>query len=177
MKKVLIVVGHDFENRGCKNNFMDISEYDVVREIGTQIFKQEKSKKFDTILKGRNTYQELPKEINSLNPDLIISIHLNAFNEQVQGTETLYWNTSEIGKDYAIRFQNKLVQNLGFNDRGVKPVDNNDRGAHLLNSTKAPCILIEPFFLDSIKHAHDLKIYVGKTVDAVLDTLYELFGR
>ena len=34
-------------------------------------------------------------------------------------------------------------------DRGLKPIKNRDRGAYLLRKTDAPCVIIEPFFIDN----------------------------
>ena len=55
------------------------------------------------------------------------SLHFNAHNGSATGSETLYWRSSKLGKNLATRA----------------------RGAMLLRDTKAPCVILEPFFGDN----------------------------
>jgi len=91
----------------------------------------------------------MPKKINALKPDLIISFHCNAYNNTVSGTEVLYYHGSDQGKKYADAMRNMIINVLKLPDRGSKPIDTEDKGGYLLKYTKAPCILIEPFFIDN----------------------------
>ena len=75
---------------------------------------------------------------------MVISLHSNAFNQSAKGAETLYWPTRKKGCRLAQCIQNELVK-LGRTDRGIKPRDN----LYLLRKTAAPCVIVEPFFIDN----------------------------
>ena len=87
--------------------------------------------------------------LNKIGYDVIISLHCNAYNGYANGTEVLYWNTSKKGQVLAQALQENIVNTLGLTDRGLKPIKNGDRGAYLLRETDAPCVIIEPFFIDN----------------------------
>lgn len=74
--------------------------------------------------------------------DLAAELHLNAFNGVAHGTE-VYYKTAK-GKAFAERVDKKLA--TVFTDRGAQKRTN----LYILNSTKAPAILIEVFFCDSL---------------------------
>ncbi|MDL1985814.1 MAG: N-acetylmuramoyl-L-alanine amidase [Deltaproteobacteria bacterium] len=97
----------------------------------------------------RRTYKDLPDDINALNPNFIISLHCNAFNTQVAGTEVLYYHKSENGKKMAEILLKYLLEHLKLPDRGIKSRMSEDRGGYLLRYTQAPCLIAEPFFIDN----------------------------
>jgi len=85
------------------------------------------------VLKRRNrSYSELPKEIDSLNPDYILELHLNAANKKAQGSEVLYCRASNRGKKMAEIIQDNLVKRLNLADRGAKPKERKENGAYPL---------------------------------------------
>jgi N-acetylmuramoyl-L-alanine amidase len=102
------------------------------------------------VIQERN-FTELPARINALKPDLIISLHSNCFNGKASGSEVLFWNGSKKGKALAERLQAGIVRALGLPDRGVKELQAFDRGAGLLQRTKAVAVILEPFFIDNPK--------------------------
>jgi N-acetylmuramoyl-L-alanine amidase len=151
--RVALDIGHSLNSQGASGIYRDkvITEFIYNEEIAKTI----KSRLVcDIDLVYRKTYSTLPYDINKLNPDFIVSLHCNAFNTQASGTEVLYWHTSTNGKRLASILQKHLLE-LGFNDRGIKPLQSNDRGGLLLEKTKAPCVLCEPFFIDN---PNDLQI-------------------
>lgn len=87
---------------------------------------------------------------NSNNVDLFISLHMNSFNGEANGTEVLVSSASSKAYPYA----KKLVDNfaeLGFFNRGVKY-----EKLFEMNRCKAPNIISEICFCDSKK---DIDIY------------------
>ncbi len=78
--------------------------------------------------------------------DRFISIHHNAFNGSVQGTET-YCDTD--GSPFSFEFRDithpYLVEAFGYTDRGVKTA-----GFYVIKYTEMPSILGEASFLDYI---------------------------
>ena len=61
----------------------------------------------------------------------------------------MYYHKSKQGKAIAQIFQNNMLSALGLSNRGLKPISAEDRGGYLLRYTNAPCVLIEPFFIDN----------------------------
>ncbi len=174
MKRVVFVVGHSFYDNGADNKQNGITEYKFNMEVAHWIMQNERFKNIDTIIKARNaSYDELPEEINTLNPDLIICLHCNAFNDDVQGIETLYWYFSEKGWAVADIVQRHMLEALKLDDRGSKAVVQGEAGWPVLKNTKAPCVIGEPFFIDAMDIIDsDLVEQVGK---AYLEAVEEIF--
>jgi N-acetylmuramoyl-L-alanine amidase len=178
MKRVIILSGHNFEAPGCCNIIIDqrkpITEFDVATEVATRIMKHEKTMELDTIMKARNKYSDLVNEVNSLNGDILISIHFNAFDKKAQGTEVLCAVDSPTGRKYAKELNKKLVSKLQIADRGIKEVGVGGRGYSILNKTKPVALLVEPFFLDSVKTQYDLDRMINATTEGIIEFLTEL---
>lgn len=152
--RVAIVIGHSETSKGARNSSYDVSEFDFNQKLAHDIehnygnlfnFHEDEI----VVVYRENGYKNLPHEINELNPDLIVSLHCNAFNTEASGCEMLYYHKSEKSKEVARLFQNHLVQRLDNKDRGTKSRTTEDRGGYLLRYTKAPCIIVEPFFIDN----------------------------
>jgi N-acetylmuramoyl-L-alanine amidase len=152
--RVAVVIGHNEKSQGAVNVNYGMSEFrfnqalahDIEHEFG-DLFNYDKD---EIIVVYRETnLQDLPNQINDLEPDLIVSLHCNAFNKTANGCEMLYYHKSIKGKEIARIFQNTLVQKLDNKDRGIKPKTTEDRGGYLLRYTNAPCIIAEPFFIDN----------------------------
>lgn len=76
--------------------------------------------------------------------DLVIELHLNASEvKSAEGCEVIYKSTT--GKKYASKIQKQLAK--VFKDRGAKKCDN----LYMLSQTKAPAIILEPFFCTNKK--------------------------
>lgn len=160
MKRIVLVIGHSFKSQGAANEKLGITEYEYCMNLALELFKHEENTEIDLILKARNkSYESLIHEINTLNADLVIELHLNAYNKKVQGTEVLYAKTSKKSKEIAEIFQEELVKNLKLPDRGARGIDKQDRGGYLLYGTIAPCIILEPFFLDSAIELYEEVVY------------------
>jgi len=150
--RVVVVIGHSQESQGAANSSYDVSEFVFSQKLAHDIehnFWKLNPEDEIVVAYRENGYLKLPGEINELNPDLIVSLHCNAFDTRASGCEMLYYHKSEKGKEIARIFQNHLVQKLDNKDRGIKPRRTEDRGGYLLRYTKAPCIICEPFFIDN----------------------------
>jgi len=146
-KLCALVIGHKKSSPGAVNERAGLSEFDFNEDLAIRIEKKVKKTEVQRIY--RRTYKELPDDINSLDPDFIVSLHCNAFNGKASGTEVLYYHKSEEGKKIAEILLNHLVEHLKLPDRGIKPKTAEDRGGHLLRYTGAPCLIAEPFFIDN----------------------------
>ena len=146
-KLCALVIGHKKRSPGTKNAKANLTEFDFNEDLALRI--ERKIERTDIQRVYRRTYKELPDDINALNPDFIVSLHCNAFNGEVSGTEVLYYHKSQKGKKMAEILLSHLVDHLKLPDRGIKPKTAEDRGGYLLRYTNAPCVIAEPFFIDN----------------------------
>lgn len=145
--KVALVVGHRKGSPGAVNKSTGISEFSFNKDLAE--FIKAAVQFADVEVVYRDSYQGLPGKVNELKPDFIISFHCNAFNTRASGTETLYHHNSVEGKRLAELLQGRIVACLGLPDREIKPRGVEDRGGYLLKNTNAPCVIVEPFFIDN----------------------------
>jgi len=155
MKKCALVIGHKKSSSGASNKKSSLTEFAFNEKLAMEI--EDEINDVDIQRVYRRTYNSLPGDLNELDPDFIISLHCNAFNETASGTEVLYYHRSTKGKLMAEILNEKLVDALGLNNRGTKPKSAEDRGGYLLKSTSAPCVIAEPFFIDN---DNDLKAVI-----------------
>jgi len=144
---IALVVGHTEDKKGAKNKSFGVYEYNINNKLAKDI-KKILSDKVDIVYR-LNGYKNLPSDISKIDPKFILSLHSNAFNTKASGSETLYYHKSKTGKMIAQVFQNLIVKSLGLKDRGIKSKTAEDRGGYLLKYTQAPCIIMEPYFIDN----------------------------
>lgn len=172
-RRIMLVIGHSWEDEGAASQG-GTSEYDFNKRVAMKVFERDEFKGVDIILKKRCTaYKSLPSQINEMRPNIVISLHCNAYNKETNGTEVLYYKGSTNGKRYAEIFQKNLLNKLGYKDRGIKGIDEDDRGGFLLQKTEAPTILLEPFFIDALSE-DEIEDNVDKVVEAILDSIWEV---
>jgi N-acetylmuramoyl-L-alanine amidase len=122
-----------------------------------------------TVLDSEDTLTGLGRRATGHN--LFVSLHLNAFNKKVQGTETIIWtgNPAIPDKNYdeilAQSIQKELVSSLGFRDRGVKKMRLSVLGA-VPPSVEAAC-LVESFFIDSVGSLSEVKELTVQSATAI----------
>lgn len=172
-KRVILLAGHNFISPGCNTNIDGklITEFNMTSYLVAEVFKKERLIGIDLVIKARNDFGNLVDEVNSLNGDILISCHFNAYDKKVQGTEVLYAHKSLKGRKLASVTQDILTKHLGLTDRGIKPTKPEDRGGSILNKTKPIAILIEPFFLDNIKNKDYLEKQMEKVSNAIIEIL------
>lgn len=177
MKKIGLVVGHDPHSQGASNEL--ITEFDFNNSLAPLIAKH-------LILIGDFTpfviyrsdgLTKLPNQINELNMDLVISLHCNAFNKRVSGSEVLHAKTSKNGTILAQTIQSNIVRVLKNNDRGVKPISGTERGGIILNRTKPVTVLLEPFFIDNMNEYKNAKSRKDELAKAIANGVKEYYER
>jgi len=165
---IALVVGHERRAKGAMNQASGLTEFDfndgLVNLISALlcVCSSESSPDGDHIVKPpvphevvyrevAGGYRQLPGYISSLQPapELVVSFHCNAFNSKASGTETLHYYRSLRGFRAADIFQRAIVDCLRLPDRGVKARSSEDRGGYLLSEARAPCVILEPFFIDN----------------------------
>ena len=144
--KIAINVGHGPKDRGAIA-VDGTTEFEFNSQLAILLAQELKHMGHTPVIIIQDSYSGLPAKINAANPDCVVSLHFNA--EGGTGTETLYWYTSAEGKALAESIQGELVPILGLRDRGIKARQTGDLGALLLRGTKAPAVIVEPFFGDN----------------------------
>ena len=119
---VILDYGHGYDTEG--KSYAGFEEWNFNRKVGRYIELELHHRKIpyhvlvpekrDIGLKTRVERAE------AIDHDLLISIHGNAFKDDlsVSGIETWYY--SKVGKKCAQVLQDKLIQRMGWNDRGIK---------------------------------------------------------
>ncbi|MGD8381635.1 MAG: N-acetylmuramoyl-L-alanine amidase [Syntrophobacterales bacterium] len=146
-KLCALVIGHKKSSPGAGNAKAKIHEFEFNDDLAIRIEKKTQNTRIQRVY--RRTYEELPGDINGLDPDFVLSLHCNSYNGRASGTEVLYYHRSKIGEGIAKILQNHLVEFLGLRDRGIKRKTSEERGGYLLRYTNAPCVIAEPFFIDN----------------------------
>ncbi|MFH0274893.1 N-acetylmuramoyl-L-alanine amidase [Vibrio jasicida] len=157
MKKVAIVVGHwpTSIDGGAYNDDLKMSEFDFNNQLAPLLASKVREHGYIPIIVYRETYSLLPEQVNDTKADICISLHCNAFDSDPHGSEVLYHYSSTNGKRLAQAIQDNVVSCLQLPDRGIKPIDYDyeggagDKGGWLVEKTSMPCVIVEPFFIDS----------------------------
>ena len=130
---------------------------------------------YDVSLQARTDYA------NAGGFDLFVSIHENAFNGTVQGTETFCGSLdpSDVSYQMAVLLQQGIIDAYGYTDRGVK----NGGYLHVIRETFMPAILGEGSFLDydlnwneSYLYAFNVEDHTGVQAWAYADALCSFWG-
>lgn len=156
--KVVVNTGHGGGDPGAVNKSLNVTEHDYCTKLTSALVSalRKLGHEADVVVQDKRGVGMVAAACNALSPDVVVSLHNNAAeNLKATGTETLYWHTSTNGKKLAEAVQKRLVAALGLPDRGVKARDN----LAVLRSTRAPAIIVEPFF---ISNDGDYKLAVEK---------------
>lgn len=174
MTKVVLVIGHTEKSPGACNTANSICEFEFNKKLAKEVVSINNNNRCEIEVVYRDRYKDLPGKINKLNPDFVICLHNNAFNTRVTGSETLYYHKSKKGKKMASIFQTKIVKALKSKDRGIKGKSSEERGGYILKYTRAPCILIEPFFIDNDMDYRNAVDRYPKLIMACSESIYEI---
>jgi N-acetylmuramoyl-L-alanine amidase len=177
MTKCALVIGHTAAKSGARNAVYNISEFEfnerLINDLVSTLHDPIETPTIEPNVVYRKTYSELPNDVNAINPDFVVSFHCNAYNTVASGTETLYYHSSTKGKAIAKIFQDNIVHVLGLSNRGVKGKGTEDRGGYLLRYTKAPAVLLEPFFIDNVKDYDRVISVYDEFLQALRKSLFE----
>lgn len=145
-KKIIVIdAGHGGNDFGATMN--GVSEKDMVLNIARQIKKvSDKDGKYEVVLTRSEdtstTLTERTEQINKLNPEMVISLHINRTPEKntaKSGYEIFIQKTSE-SKSLA----EKLSKKLG--ECSIK-----EENLHILRNSKSHAVLVELGYINNIK--------------------------
>jgi N-acetylmuramoyl-L-alanine amidase len=158
MAKIGLDIGHGKNtyppSKGVRVNGKDYHEHDFNSRVGIilekllvaqghEVFKAQQPFAIDVPLRERTNYY------NSLNLDLIISIHANAASPSARGMCAFYWGSSSKGKQVADLYA-KYVKEYGYilySEGTYASRQSHWSNFHMLRETKAPAILSENSFM------------------------------
>lgn len=180
--KIAIVVGHSIlKNGNCTSAGGYVQEYAYCKELAPLVANKlrKEGHTVDIIICPEKQFKEAYEEkkyklgkINGKKYDLVVELHLNAYNGTAKGTEVLYY--SERGKVYAQRVNDKLDDI--FVDRNIKKRTD----LYILRDTDCAAILVEAFFCDNkddymkADEAHEKDLIARKIAEGILNkTLVE----
>lgn len=144
-KLIIIDAGHGGNDMGANKN--GIYEKNIVLNIGKEIQKLNNSQdKYEVILtRDNDTYSQLSDRtalINKLNPEMVISLHVNS-SPKAEATEEgqeIYTQNTEDSKRLADKISKK------FNVQKIE-----EKNLHILRESKAPTVLVELGFINNTK--------------------------
>ncbi|PIF47211.1 N-acetylmuramoyl-L-alanine amidase [Chryseobacterium sp. 52] len=144
-KYIVIDAGHGGNDTGSV--YEKFSEKEITVNIAKEIKKLNESQDHYEVILTRDsdaypTLQERTAMINKLNPEMVISLHVNRNPEKEtsnQGTEVYIQNT-ENSKKLAEKISKKF---------DVQKIE--ERNLHMLRETKAPAVLVELGFINNAK--------------------------
>jgi len=155
---VAIDAGHGGIDPGTSGN--GLVEKDVNLDIALKLNEALKKAGIETYMTRTtdeyNDLKEVIQTINRMNPDIVVSIHCDWFEDSsTNGTTTLYYSTKTkkqgnmTDMEFAQIIHGELMKAIGSNDRGI--IQRTNLG--LLKQTKMPSVIIEMGFLSSPKDA------------------------
>ena len=155
-KKIIIIdAGHGGNDLGANKN--GILEKDLVLKIAKQIKKASEEGKYEVVLtRDSDTYaalSERTEQINKLNPEMVISLHINSTpeaNTPKSGHEIFVQNTTE-SKSLA----EKLSKKLG--ECNIK-----EQNLHILRNSKSPAVVVELGYINNTKEREYLNSNDGQ---------------
>ena len=168
--KVALIVGHSVEDQGAYNKATNQSEYRY-NNLLAQVVRM-KTNLDIVIVYRKHGYSKLPSEVNKTGADLAISLHCNAFDTTVTGTETLSSGSTKANQ-FAEIIQPKMLEVFGLPNRGIKIKKQSDRGGLILHKTSMTCVLLEPFFIDNDDDFQTGVEVFGKYADAIIESINE----
>lgn len=161
--KIAINPGHTLDGQPGSGAVGIKSESQENRKVGDLVISMLK-KLGHTVVdcrvdKASSQSEYLEKSVaiaNSSKADIFISIHFNASNQSVKGSEVYIYSDRSKVKTTAQNILNEIVK-LGFNNRGVKSND----GLYVLKNTNMPSLLVECCFIDN---KTDMSLYNAESM-------------
>ena len=172
--------GHGKATVGKRSPKLDdgrqLLEYDFNRKIVAKLIEKFTAAKYDyhnlvPEVEGDISLQERVNRANQLEgtqPKMYVSIHGNAYGNgnswtSPSGIETYYYSSSLKGRRMARIFQEHLIEEVGWKDRGIKTAN-----FYVLKYTTMPAILSENGFYTNKEECKKMldDSWVNKIADA-----------
>lgn len=152
--KIGIIIGHESNRPGAKAVApLNEHEYEYNTKLAEEMYRRamELGLKATIFKRDGMTVESVGRFVNewaSGDNTVAIELHFNSSdNASVRGTETLY--DQDNAADLAHMIQDglcSLLHRTGKQNRGIKLIQDGDRGHRNLSSVSVPSVLVEPAF-------------------------------
>lgn len=150
MRHVAVIVGHTRVAPGVQNGRSLVTEFAFNGPIARWLVRMLDDAGVPVAWYSRpepNDIAGLVRELNRHDLVCIVELHANGHWTEPSGTEMWHWHTSAAGRRLAEKLQLETLAVMGLRDRGLRPTRQGDRGWYVLGRTRAPAVIVEPFFL------------------------------
>lgn len=146
-------IGHSPQDGGAIDSTGTLNEYRFWRANCGYIKSSLEARGHKVSVSNRSIYGrgslDAARASNACKPDLILSLHLNAYNTRAQGCEVLHWYDNAHAAKLAAELSLALSLVLDNPNRGAKPKKKEDRGGTQIARSVATCLILEPCFVDN----------------------------
>ena len=148
MGNFAIVIGHDKTSPGAYSPYLGCSEYLYNSEVASYLHQ------FDIYNRPvgggyKTQMRKLAEQINGKGYDLVIELHFNSFNKEINGCETVSYPGNAYSKALGEKYCQLVTSQYKTENRGAKEATEGSRGWWFLALMDAPAIIAEPFFGDA----------------------------
>lgn len=158
-KKIHVVIdaGHGGSDSGA--SFENLTEKEIVAQITAKIKALNKNQNVEIVLTRASdipvTLQERTQVINSIKPDLVISLHVSASRNSEKSGVGLYIAKENASKDKAFRLAKKMSDRIKKNHHfAVSEIQ--EAPFYVLRNSDAPAIILELGYLSNESDRHYL---------------------
>ncbi|MBT2678918.1 N-acetylmuramoyl-L-alanine amidase [Bacillus sp. ISL-35] len=179
--KIMLDAGHGYNTPG-KRSPDGLREYEFNRAVANYAKQLLENYKNVTVYFSHSDQRDVSltartDKANSLNVDIFVSIHANAFGSggwnNVGGIETyVYPSRPPVANQLAQKIQRNLVIATGLENRGVRTAD-----FHVLRETKMDAVLVEGGFMTNRNEVELLRseTYRRTVAEGIVTALAEQF--
>lgn len=155
-KTICLVIGHSSGAQGAANPETGLTEWVYNSALANEImrlflpFHDEVDCRLIHRGAEYKSGTELAQAIDAINdhePHLTVALHCNAWNQKRAGHAVIHHPSGKAGAELAPIFMAHIATALGNRDRRIRRRKN----LGLLNKTRAPALILEPFFIDNPK--------------------------
>ncbi|MES2543583.1 MAG: N-acetylmuramoyl-L-alanine amidase [Bacteroidota bacterium] len=173
---VVIDVSHGGDDTGASSN--GVTEKQIVQEIAQKIRDLNKNKNVKIYLtRNSDVFLSLNNRtniINSIKPDLVISLHLNSSPLETKSGVEMYVCENELyskSNEMAVKLNSKFAKNNNLKTKEIKNAD-----FFLLKNSEAPALIVELGYLtnESDKKYLTEEVEQTKLASTILEFITEL---
>lgn len=174
--KIAIYIGHTRKgDKGAYSEVLGMTEFEYNEKVAEEL-KKLNPDRYDIFEHSIQNYYDRQKKMAENVRDYlaVIELHFNSFTPKANGTESLYYFNSKLGKILAQELSQGVVRCFGTTlrgDFGAKAIVNKkDRGYWFVYLSKPVAVIFEPFF-GSNEEAKKFTNYVdvAKSIDESID--------
>lgn len=146
IKLCALVIGH-LKDEAVVNKKTKTKEFRLNKNLAMWIEKNVKRTEVRLVCRKHNGLH--PDDIDPIMPDFIVGLHCNFSDEKVPGTKVLYCHNSENSEKIAEILFKRLVEYPALRKKKIELKKHGEKGLRILCATKAPTVIIEPFFMST----------------------------